>query len=161
MASVLKPAESGQSSSPSSSRRPIYPQVFPPGKAGDEMALMDAARNVRRFGAEIRRRRIALGLRLIDLAPRAHVSPNYIGKIEHGHGGTDPSLGVAMSIARGLGTDLQDLLGGFHLLTPLGIEAGRIFDALPARLQSTAMGFLRALDGVVNGKGNGAAATRR
>ena len=161
MASVLKPAESGQSSSPSSSSRPIYPQIFPPGKAGDEMALMDAARNVRRFGREIRRRRIALGLRLIDLAPRAHVSPNYIGKIEHGHGGTDPSLGVAMAIANGLGTDLQDLLGGFHLLTPLGIEAGRICDALPARLQSTAMGFLRAMDRLVNGNGNGAAAEKR
>jgi len=112
----------------------------------EETFWVEVAREVRRFGLEIRLRRIALGLRLIDLAPLAHLTPSYLGRIENGRRGTDPSLGVAIAVARGLGTSIQDLLGGFKGLTPLGIEAGRICDALPARMQSGAIDLLRAMD---------------
>lgn len=107
---------------------------------------MDIDAEVRRFGTEARLRRIALNLRLADLAPLAHLSPNYIGKVENGIWGTNPSLGVAMAIAHGLGTNIQDLLGGFKGLTPLGLEAGRICDALPASIQSSVMEILRTLE---------------
>ncbi len=106
----------------------------------------DIAAQVRRFGREIRLRRIALDMRIIDLASLAGLTPNYIGRVETGSCGTNPSLGVAMVIARGLNTNIQDLLGGWMGLTPLGLEAGRICDHLPADVQGPAIEILRAVE---------------
>jgi transcriptional regulator with XRE-family HTH domain len=150
MPSIRKPAASGQSSSSSSSSSlPSLPRPSPERETPSVTAT--AARDVRRFGVEVRLRRIALGLRLVDLAPRAHLSPDHLGHIESGRRGTNPSLGVALSIARALGTDLQDLLGGFKGLTPRGIEAGRICDALPESVQAVMIALLRAASRSVNG----------
>lgn len=74
--------------------------------------------------------------------------PAYLSRVETGRYETNPSLGVAMSIARGLNTNIQDLLGGFKGLTPLGLEAGRLCDHLPASMQGGAIALLRALDRV-------------
>ena len=177
MKSLLKPARSGQSSAVASSSSPspldpsppsadVPPSSCPSGQVPFQSlrggsVLRTIAGEVRRFGVEVRLRRIALGLRQAELASRAHLSPNHLGAIETGRGGVDPSLGVAISIARGMGTDLQDLLGGFKGLTPLGLEAGRLCDALPAHLQSSAVALLRALvrqtRGASPGTGGGSA----
>ena len=106
----------------------------------------DIAAQVRRFGREIRLRRIALDMRIIDLASLAGLTPSYLGRVETGSCGTNPSLGVAMCIARGMNTNIQDLLGGWMGLTALGLEAGRICDRLPESVQGAALELLRALE---------------
>ena len=174
MQSLLKPARAGQSSAIASfpPRSPLDPSPSPPpadvppascpsGQVPFQSlrggsVLRTIADEVRRFGVEVRLRRIALGLRQADVASRAHLSPNHLGAIETGRGGVDPSLGVAISIARGMGTNLQDRLGGFKGLTPLGLEAGRLSDALPAHVQSSAVALLRALERQARGASPGA-----
>jgi len=171
MQSLLKPARAGQSSAiasvpppsrldPSPPSADVPPSSCPSGHLPFQSlrggsVLRTIAGEVRRFGVEVRLRRIALGLRQADLASRAHLSPRHLRAIETGRGGVDPSLGVATSIARGLGTNLQDLLGGFKGLTPLGLEAGRLCDALPAHVQSSAVALLRALERQVRGASPG------
>ncbi len=70
--------------------------------------ITSVAAEVRRSGLEVRLRRIALGMRLIGLASLAGLTLTYLSRVETGRCGTNPSLGVAMSIARGLNTNIQD-----------------------------------------------------
>ncbi len=51
---------------------------------------------------------------------------------------------MAIRIAKGLGTDLPDLLGGFHGLTPEGLDAARLIEAIPPRARAALLAFLRA-----------------
>ncbi len=106
----------------------------------------DIAAQIRRFGRDVRLRRIALNMRIIDLASVAGLTPTYLARVETSSCGTNPSLGVCMVIARGLNTNIQDLLGGWMGLTALGLEAGRICDRLPESVQGAALELLRALE---------------
>lgn len=106
---------------------------------------MSAAAEVRQFGAEIRRRRTSLGLTLDELAERAELSTVYLGEVERGSRGRGPSLEVALKIARSLGVALGDLLGGVMELSAGGVEAGRLYDALPDAFKQSTLQVLRWL----------------
>jgi transcriptional regulator with XRE-family HTH domain len=100
---------------------------------------------VQQFGEEVRRRRLALGLTLDELAARAKLSVHYLGEVERGHRPRSPSVGVVLSIAHALGVELGDLFGGYKGLSAGGLEAGRLYDALPSNLKSPALQTLRGL----------------
>ena len=106
---------------------------------------MSIARDVRRFGEEVRQRREARGLTLEMMAERLHVSPIYLGEVERGIRKRGPSLEFALKIARGFGVELGELLGGFMGLRAGGIEAGRLYEALPGRFKRPTVQLLREL----------------
>src|SRR3954468_12797369 len=85
------------------------------------------------FGREVRRRRVALGLTLEQLAERSGLTPNYIGTIENGK--RDPSLSTVMAIAAGLSVQAGELFGGVPGLTPSGLEAAQLFEKVTPDLQ--------------------------
>jgi hypothetical protein len=66
--------------------------------------------------------------------------------VEMGQRRRGPSLRVALRIAKGLGTDLPDRLGGFHGLSPEGIQIARIVQTLSPGTRAALLGLLRALD---------------
>jgi transcriptional regulator with XRE-family HTH domain len=80
---------------------------------------------------------------LEQLAERADLSPNYLGTIENDR--RDPSLSTVEHIARALGTSPAELLGGVKGLGPVGVEAGRLVEALPREAQEPLLLFLRSL----------------
>jgi transcriptional regulator with XRE-family HTH domain len=106
---------------------------------------MSIAGEVRRFGEEIRQRRQALGLTLEELAERTKLSPIYLGEVERGIRNRGPSLEVALKVARGFGVALGGLLGGIKELSAGGIEAGRLYEALPRPLKQPTLQMLRGL----------------
>ena len=61
-----------------------------------------------RTGRVLREQRRAAGLRLVDVARRAGVSPQYLSEIERGL--KDPSSEMLAAVAEALGLDLDDLL---------------------------------------------------
>lgn len=105
------------------------------------MAAVDLHHN--EFCTEIRRRRLAAGLTLEQLAERSGLTPNYIGTIENGK--RDPSLSTVMSIAVGLSVQPGELFGGVPGLTPAGMEAAQLFEKVPPELQGAVSGLLRAV----------------
>ena len=64
------------------------------------------------MGTEIRRRRTALRMTVVELARRADITPNYLGDLESGRRRRNPSVGTVMALARCLGAELSELLGG-------------------------------------------------
>jgi transcriptional regulator with XRE-family HTH domain len=100
---------------------------------------------VRAFGREVRRRRIALNLSLETLGQRTGFTAGYVGNVESGKRPCGLSLAAAFRIAKGLGTDVCDLVGGFQGLSPTGLEAGRLIEAMPAPTRDAAIRLLRAL----------------
>jgi transcriptional regulator with XRE-family HTH domain len=100
---------------------------------------------VRAFGQEVRRRRIALAMNLKMLGVRAEITPSFLSMVEMGRRRRGPSLRVALRIAKGLGTDLPDLLGGFHGLTPEGIQIARVVQILSPGTRAALLEFMRAL----------------
>lgn len=68
----------------------------------------DARRVQREFGAEIRRRRLSLGLTQEKLAERARLHPTYVGAIERGE--RNLSLQNIVRLARALRTPPGALL---------------------------------------------------
>lgn len=71
-------------------------------------------------GEQIRRARTDSDERLVDVAERAGVSPQYLSEIERGV--KDPSSEVLSAVAGALGTSVADLARrGYHLasVTPL------------------------------------------
>ena len=54
------------------------------------------------FGAELRRRRVAAGLSLAQLAARIHYSKGYLSKIETGHKPPGSSCTVPSGVEAGL-----------------------------------------------------------
>lgn len=71
-------------------------------------------------GEEVRRARTESAERLVDVAERAGVSPQYLSEIERGI--KDPSSEVLSAVAGALGTSVADLARrGYHLasMTPL------------------------------------------
>jgi len=63
-----------------------------------------------RFGDNIDKHRIMLGLNVTELALRCGIKDNYLSKIIHNH--QMPSTDVAVDIANALGVGLSDLLYG-------------------------------------------------
>ena len=70
------------------------------------------------FCREVRRRRLALGLTLEQLAERSGLTPNYIGAVELGK--RDPSLSTVLALARGFKVPPGEMLGSAPGLTPDG-----------------------------------------
>jgi len=64
----------------------------------------------KRFGAELRRRRLKAGLSQAKLAEKANTSPNTVARLERGEGG--PSLSMAEALAAALRCRIEDLIGG-------------------------------------------------
>ena len=61
-----------------------------------------------RVGTVLRERRHDLGLRLVDVAQRAGVSPQYLSEVERGV--KDPSSEILEAAASAVGFDVDDLL---------------------------------------------------
>jgi transcriptional regulator with XRE-family HTH domain len=59
---------------------------------------------------QIRKHRLAKGLRLAELARRSKISKAYLGQIERGVNGTHPSADVLYKISFALGTSIVELL---------------------------------------------------
>ena len=103
---------------------------------------------VRAFGREVRLRRIALNMTLEALAEQASVSATYLSAVERGERRRGLSLDVAFRIAKGMGTDIPDLVGGYKGLSPEGIEAARLIVMLPRRSRLPILDLVRSLAGV-------------
>ncbi|MGO9836762.1 MAG: helix-turn-helix domain-containing protein [Polyangiaceae bacterium] len=95
------------------------------------------------FGDTVRRRRIEAELTLEKLAERAGLSPNFLGAVELEK--REPSLSTVIAIARGLRVGVGELLGGVEGLTAEGIEAARLFEAVPAEDQVALRRLMRSL----------------
>ena len=95
-----------------------------------------------RLGAEIRRRRQALGWNLEELAHRSGLSWRYLSSIEGDK--RDVSLSTIEAVAKALGAEPGELLG-VRALPAAGIEAGKLFVALPPDAQETVLRLMRLL----------------
>ena len=95
------------------------------------------------FGREVRRRRVALGLTLEQLAELSGLTPNYIGTVENGR--RDPSLSTVMSLANGLGVPAGELVGGVAELSPVGMETAGLMESAPPELQDAILELARAI----------------
>ncbi len=84
---------------------------------------------VRAFGREVRRQHIALNMSLETLAEQA---------------GLTLSLDAAFRSAKGMGTDLPDLLGGYMRLSVERIEAGRLIKLMQTRAKRVILDLLRS-----------------
>lgn len=91
---------------------------------------------------------LALAMTLEMLAEESGVSPTYLSAIERGDRRRGLSLDVALRIAKGMNTDLPDLLGGYMGLSPEGIEAARLIVLLPRRSKLPILELVRSLAGV-------------
>jgi molybdate-binding protein/transcriptional regulator with XRE-family HTH domain len=126
-------------------------------------------------GMRLRLARQARGFSQQQLAGMAAVSRQAVSAVEAGH--SDPSLRVALAVARALGTTVEELFGPGELpppvdallVAPLGSEGARVtlapmgeaFVALPlAGATATRAGFLPA-GGVAGGPVTGQPATGR
>lgn len=96
-----------------------------------------------RLGAEIRRRRKALGWTLEHLAHKSGLSAHYLSNLEND--ARDPSLSSIEAVSRALGVEAADLLGGVKGVTPAGLEAARTFQLLQADAQETVLRLMRML----------------
>jgi transcriptional regulator with XRE-family HTH domain len=89
---------------------------------------MRLSRDVRAFGAEVRRRRESLGWSLPELAKRSGLTYNYIGAVEMGH--REPSLSTMLKLGKGFDVPLSELLGRDGL-SPVALECARLLDEAP------------------------------
>jgi transcriptional regulator with XRE-family HTH domain len=74
------------------------------------------------IGANVRRRRLALGLTLDQLADASGVSPTMLSEVERSV--KNPTVKLAYQIARALGCSLTDLLDDEGAATPRIVRAG-------------------------------------
>ena len=95
------------------------------------------------LGKDVRRRRLALGLTLEQVAEKARLSPNYVGSVEMGR--RDPSLSTVLALARALRIPPGDLLGGAQALEGPALEAARLVASLPGEVQEPLLALLRSL----------------
>ena len=98
-----------------------------------------------KFGAEVRRRRKAAGWTLEVLAERADLSTHYLSTVETNQ--RDPSLSTVEKLAGAFGIGPGELLGASAELTPEGLEAGKLVEALPPRIREATLVMLTALVG--------------
>jgi transcriptional regulator with XRE-family HTH domain len=104
-----------------------------------------SGQEVRAFGREVLRRRSDLGMTQEELGERAKLSAIFVGRVESGKMRRGPSLAMAFRIAKGLEVPLADMLGGGQKIGPMGLEAGRLVEALPKALREPAIRLLRGL----------------
>ena len=71
-------------------------------------STVDARKVLKGLGAEVRRRRISLGLTQVRLAQGAQIHANVIGRLERGI--YNPTVTVLCWIAAAWGTSIVDLL---------------------------------------------------
>ena len=97
-----------------------------------------------RLGREIRRRRMVLGWSMEDFAEACGMTPTYLGVVENGR--RDPHVAMLVSIAKGLGCSVADLLvGPDGDVSPRGRQIGRLFDRISPRAQEMVALLLYAL----------------
>jgi transcriptional regulator with XRE-family HTH domain len=104
-----------------------------------------SAVEVRAFGREVLRRCSDLGMTQEELGERAKLSSIYVGRIESGKMRRGLSLAMEFRIAKGLDVSLSDMIGGMAKLGPVGVEAGRIVEALPKALRGPTMDLISAV----------------
>lgn len=95
------------------------------------------------FGAEVRRRRLALNWTREKLSEHAELTANYIGAIENGL--RDPSLTTVRKLAKGLGIQPGALLGLVRELSPKAHEMATLFSATPPEIQASILMILRGV----------------
>ena len=100
---------------------------------------------VRAFGDEVRRRRIALNITQKMLAEKAGLSPTYLSNIERGRRPRGLSLDAAFRIAKGMGIDVPDLVGGYMALSGEGIEVARLILSIPPKSRRPLLELVRSL----------------
>ena len=93
---------------------------------------MRLPKDVRAFGAGVRRRRESLGWKLPKLAKRSGLTPNYIGAVEIGH--REPSLSTMLKLAKGFGVPLAELFGRDGL-SPEALECARLLEEAPQEVR--------------------------
>ena len=103
-----------------------------------------SSREVRAFGREVRRHRLALHMSLESLGQRAGLTANYLSSIELGQRRRGLSLDAACRIAKSLNTTVPEMLG-FRGLTGAEFEASRLIEALPAAVKAKMLDLLRVL----------------
>ena len=104
-----------------------------------------SSEQVRAFGREVRRRRMALNRSLDKLGEQAGMTANYLGNVEGGKRARGPSLEAAFRIANALGTDISELVGENRGVSVEGLEAARLFEGLPPGAKRPLIELLRAL----------------
>lgn len=96
-----------------------------------------------KFGREIRRRRKALGWTLEVLAEKSGLSPHFLSTVERD--ARDPSLSTIEALAKAFGVPAGELLGPITKLSPVSLEAARLFDAAPEPVQEGVLKILHAV----------------
>lgn len=97
------------------------------------------------LGAQVRRRRMALGLTLDDLAERSGLSPHYLSTLENDH--RDPHVSTLLAVARALRVEPSDLLGESIAQEP---NLGPLFERIPSEAKEAVTTLLRLI--VTSGK---------
>ncbi len=99
-----------------------------------------------RLGREIRRRRTASGLSVAELARSSCLTASYLSDLERGKGCRNPSIGILLSIAQGLGVDVADLFGSKRRkLSAIGREGGLLLEDIAPPMQEAMLCIMRAL----------------
>lgn len=93
------------------------------------------------LGADIRRRRMAAGMTLEQLAEHAKLTPNYIGTIENGW--RDPSLSTVEQLASGLKIQVREFFEPMPQLTEDARLMASIFQEVSPELQGVLLALLR------------------
>ena len=96
---------------------------------------------IARFGAEVRRRREAMGLSQVTFAEHAGLSPSCIVSVENAY--HPPAVSTVLSIAKGLCVAPGDLFG-LADLSPKGVEFARLFQRAPREVRAATLAVLRA-----------------
>lgn len=96
------------------------------------------------LGSEVRRRRLALGLTLDDLAERSGLSPHYLSTLENDR--RDPHVSTLVAVAKALRVAPADLLGNASP-TDVTPRVTALFERLPPEAREavrTLLGFIAA-----------------
>jgi transcriptional regulator with XRE-family HTH domain len=92
------------------------------------------------LGAEIRRRRLALGLTLDDLSERSGLSPHYLSTLENDR--RDPHVSTLYAVAKGLRVAPAELLGVTHSADARP-TIGALYERAPAEARAAVTTLLR------------------
>lgn len=100
---------------------------------------------VREFGAEVRRRRLDMGLTIDALADRAGLSALWLGKVERGEMTSGAGLVAVAKIAMALDALVSELFPGRLDLTTIALEAAQTFMRLRPADQANVLRLMKAL----------------
>ncbi|HMR78741.1 MAG TPA: helix-turn-helix transcriptional regulator [Polyangiaceae bacterium] len=91
------------------------------------------------FGAEVRRRRLALGMTLDDLAERSGLSAHYLSTVENDH--RDPRLSTVIALSQAVRAAPAELLVEGAAPSNPGLLA--LFETAPKDAQKAVMTVLK------------------